>query len=91
MYTSNFLERVLGERVEQVAIKGFTPQHDDLHTDEELHRYVVYLLTGDEQYFPKGWHVRYKIKESDTKLKLLVKATAVLIAEGERVERLGWE
>lgn len=36
MRRSNFLELVAKERVRQIVEKGYTPQHDDEHTDGSL-------------------------------------------------------
>ncbi|WP_278912130.1 hypothetical protein [Deinococcus wulumuqiensis] len=84
---------VLLERQRQQEVEGWTPEHDDQHTDQSLARaasaYVLYV-TGHRtlalQAWPLSW-LRKWFKPTDHR-RTLVKAAALLIAEIERLDRL---
>lgn len=91
---------VLGERTRQIEAEGWTPEHDDEHTDAAMayaaagyaieaadELYGVETPTVDPVYspiFPEGW----EFKRSAPR-RMLVKAAALLLAEIERLDRNG--
>lgn len=78
---------VLAERHRQIAVKGWTPEHDDTYIDFELAAAAIgYIEPMEaENYWPADWHDD-SFKPSDYR-RNLVKATALLLAELERLDR----
>lgn len=86
---SNALLDVLLERRRQIEVEGWTPEHDDEHQSGELaSAAAVYALatTGIKarRYWP--WHANGWIKPAPAR-RNLVKASALLLAELERLDR----
>ncbi|HIB1367992.1 TPA: hypothetical protein ACWV4M_004377 [Salmonella enterica subsp. enterica serovar Muenchen] len=79
---------VLAERQRQIAVKGWTPEHDDTYIDCELAAAAIgYIEPMEaENYWPADWHDD-SFRPSDYR-RNLVKATALLLAELERLDRL---
>lgn len=75
---------VLAERRRQVESEGWSPEHDDKHTDNELSRAAGCYALGVTAYWPwdQDWW-----KPSDRR-RNLVKAGALILAEIERLDRL---
>lgn len=78
------------ERQRQVVEEGFTPEHDDQHTDGELADAAqCYIRFGDIldgvpnswPWAPEWW------KPSPDRRRSLVKAAAMILAEIERLDR----
>lgn len=87
---STVLDEVAVERKRQIA-KGFTAEHDDMHTDGSLAvcaSGLLFLLDGKKDVLnwtlPRITHIRKK----HTKRQQLVIAVAMAIAEIERMDRL---
>lgn len=78
---------VLAERHRQIAVKGWTPEHDDTYIDFELAAAAISYLEPmeAENYWPADWPGD-SFKPSDYR-RNLVKAAALLLAELERVDR----
>lgn len=78
---------VLAERHRQIAVKGWTPEHDDTYIDFELAAAAISYIEPmeAENYWPADWHDG-SFRPSDYR-RNLVKATALLLAELERVDR----
>ncbi len=87
------------ERQRQVKIEGWTPEHDDKHTDMELGKaaesYLCAVITPDEEGDENGksrpawdwpWHKNWW-KPSDDPIRNLVKAGALIAAEIDRLQR----
>ena len=83
---------IAAERQRQIAVEGYTPQHDDTHEGAELLQAAVwYLDNGSEYDFgltlppwpwePAAW------KPSDDRVKQLAKAGALIAAEIDRLKR----
>lgn len=90
---SNAIEDVLAERKRQIEIEGWTPVHDDEHSDGSLaqaaacyalHAQNIAISCGDSTIWPwaKKW---FKPKD---RRRDLVRAAALLIAEIERMDRI---
>lgn len=79
---------VLAERQRQIDVKGWTPEHDDTYTCGELAAAAIsYIEPAEaENYWPVDWHDG-SFRPSDER-RNIVKATALLLAELERLDRL---
>lgn len=90
-------ERIAAERRRQITAEGWTPEHDDEHTDGSLQVAAWAYLTesgafggehGDDS--PEGWPwEREAWKPSDDLVRNLVKAGALIAAEIDRLQRVG--
>lgn len=82
------LRDVIAERQRQVSVKGWTPEHDDTYTCGELSGVAISYIEPMEAvfYWPAEWHDD-RFKPSDER-RNLVKATALLLAEIERLDRI---
>lgn len=88
--TSKAMNDVMNERLRQVRVEGWTPEHDDEHDECELAMaaaaYCEHAVNQDSNvpgFWP--WLKRYwkpKDRRSD-----LVRAAALIIAEIERLDR----
>ncbi len=85
---------VMGERTRQMAVEGFTPEHDDVHVDGEIAEAAIcYTMTGMGKdhasvcggWWPDEWSTRWW-KPTDPRSDL-VKAGALILAEIERLDR----
>lgn len=94
---SQAVQDVEAERLRHVEEEGRTAEHDDQHTDDELalaaaayampaHRRVINGANG-KQHRPWFWPWRAKDWKPGNRRRELVKATALLIAEIERIDR----
>lgn len=104
MQQSNFLELVAKERVRQVIEKGYTPEHDDQHTDGSLaDAGACYASTAKEIVMPiydrrscilAGVHPlwpfepEYFKKRDHDRKQQLITAAAFINAEYDRIVRL---
>lgn len=90
----NGIQLIAAERERQVLQEGWTPEHDDQHTDGSLAfaaaSYAI-CAGGDHgagtvqvSYWP--WHPRWW-KPSDDPVRNLVKAGALIAAEIDRLQR----
>ncbi|WP_316391882.1 ead/Ea22-like family protein [Citrobacter farmeri] len=83
---------VLAERSRQVTAEGWTPEHDDEHCNGELAMAAVCYIneTGTVNRNggkPWGWPWDASWWKPNTRRRNLVKATALLLAEIERIDR----
>lgn len=99
---NKFLSDVIMERHRQVTAEGFGSDHDDAHTNGELAQAAAcYAMPGsvrndwlkpssfsdNAHWYPRFWPwARTWWKPKDRRSDL-VRATALLIAEGERIDR----
>lgn len=86
---SAFALAVLAERARQISAEGWTAEHDDQHEQGELARagacYACNL--GRDDFPPRDWPwARDWWKPTDAR-RDLVKAAALILAEGERHDR----
>lgn len=91
------MELIVAERVRQVGVEGWSLEHDDTHTNGEIAQAAaVYALPESERFMfiddtsPELWpwdDAWYK-PSPDNRLRELVKAGALIVAEIERLQRL---
>ncbi|EOV9395190.1 hypothetical protein ACT3GY_001699 [Salmonella enterica] len=82
------LRDVIAERQRQISVKGWTPEHDDTYIGCELAAAAISYIepVEAENYWPADWHDG-SFRPSDYRCNL-VKATALLVAELERLDRI---
>ena len=89
----NGTELISEERKRQIEKEGWSLEHDQLHNNEELPQaaecYLDHYLWGGPEnlhYWPfdASW---WKPDNSDTRLRVLVKAGALIAAEIDRITR----
>ncbi|EIX3161708.1 hypothetical protein MKB28_001697 [Salmonella enterica] len=82
------LRDVIAERQRQISVKGWTPEHDDTYIGCELAAAAISYIepVEAENYWPADWHDG-SFRPSDYR-RNLVKATALLLAELERLDRI---
>ncbi|EMX7707909.1 hypothetical protein AAHN18_003020 [Salmonella enterica] len=85
------LRDVIAERQRQISVKGWTPEHDDTYIGCELAAAAISYIepVEAENYWPADWHDG-SFRPSDYR-RNLVKATALLLAELERLDRISAE
>lgn len=97
------VEQIAAERARQIAVEGWTPEHDDRHTDGALavaaksYVWAATIATGDDLIMKAtiidrripipGWPKGWEFKPSDDPVRNLVKAGALIAAEIDRLER----
>lgn len=88
---TNALRDVIAERQRQISVKGWTPEHDDTYIGCELAAAAISYIepVEAENYWPADWHDD-SFRPSDYR-RNLVKATALLLAELERLDRISAE
>lgn len=88
------VHRIEDERNRQVTQEGWTAEHDDMHTKEELIKAAItYLLISSEETFARAhahtywpWAAHY-LKPTQ-RIRDLTKAGALIAAEIDRLQRL---
>ena len=95
IYRTEAVRDVLAERERQTTEEGFTPDHDDKYTHDELPRaaacYAMPIYVEWQQapicwpWLRKWWKGGY----AGERRRDLVKAAALLLAEIERIDRAG--
>ncbi|EEN6254196.1 hypothetical protein FVH71_09840 [Salmonella enterica] len=82
------LRDVIAERQRQISVKSWTPEHDDTYIGYELAAAAIsYIEPAEaENYWPADWHDD-SFRPSDYR-RNLVKASALLVAELERLDRI---
>jgi hypothetical protein len=87
---TNAARDVLAERVRQVEVEWWAPEHDDLHIDGELaEAAAAYASEAAHSWggVPGGWPWAAKWWKPGTPRRNLVKAGALILAEIERLDR----
>jgi hypothetical protein len=86
------IELIAAERRRQDEIEGYASQHDDEHDDETLAQAAAVYATPaglrGSLGFSWPWHAGPGLKPGD-RVRELVKAGALIVAEIERLQRLG--
>lgn len=87
------IDLIQAERVRQGSL-GWDPGHDDEHTDDELAKAAaVYATPGYARRESGGvptlwpWHRKWWKPVPDDRIRELVKAGALIVAEIERLQR----
>lgn len=80
---------VLAERQRQISTEGWTPEHDDQHTDDELALAAAsYAISANpDMSAPSFWPWDAKWWKPKDGRRNLVKAGALILAEIERLDR----
>lgn len=89
---SPFMQAVIAERRRQIEVEGWSPEHDDAHQECALAvagaNYAMWARSGHCGQTPPAWPWdRAWWKPADFR-RNLVKAAALILAEGERHDRL---
>ena len=95
------IELIAEERARQINVEGWTPEHDDEHTDSELGFAACYyalpcLIRVDgvtitpRDLYPDTWSADGAKRGSD-RVRNLVKAGALIAAEIDRLQRRAGE
>lgn len=95
------IELIAEERARQINVEGWTPEHDDEHTDSELGFAACYyaipcLIRVDGvtvtplDLYPDTWSADWAKRGSD-RVRNLVKAGALIAAEIDRLQRRAGE
>ena len=84
---------VVGERTRQILDEGWTPEHDDSHTQGQLARagaaYALMAFSPSKLNGPPArWPWKSSFWKPTTSRRDLVKAAALIIAEIERIDRI---
>ena len=82
------IKHITRERAEQISKHVFTVQHDyENYSNGELKSVAVYLITGDEDYWPGSWSLQWLNKfRAMPERERLARAGAMLAAEIDRAE-----
>jgi hypothetical protein len=94
--TMKGVELIANERKRQVDAEGWTPEHDDKHTDESLAcAAACYALPNHwdksepwESVWPESWDISWWKPTPDNRIRELVKAGALIAAEIDRLQRI---
>ena len=88
------LSLIAAERVRQVSVEGWTPDHDDNHGDGELaaaaasYAWPDLLTRGTDIPAAWPWADEWWKPTPDDRIREMVKAGALIVAEIERLQRL---
>ena len=83
------IKLIAQERAEQLEKHGWSLERDDHYTDGELKKAALYLLTGDEYFWPESWSMEWlDTFNQKTEIEQLKIAGALLAAEIDRINRL---
>jgi hypothetical protein len=87
------MEDILSERDRQITAEGWTPAHDDKHTNQEMAMaaaaYASLYKGGSDTRALTLWPIEWDLKwwKPTTQRRNLVKAGALILAEIERLDR----
>lgn len=90
----NALKLIADERARQIFVKGWTPEHDDTHTNQEIPKMAAVYAMPCSCRTPQTltllpWDVTVPDPRTEAeRLRELVKAGALIVAEIERLQRL---
>lgn len=81
---------VYEERRRQVITEGWTPEHDDHHADGSMAlAAALYAIADEDEPCPPIWPWESHWWKPRDKRRNLVRAAALIVAEIERLQRLG--
>lgn len=91
---STGLKLIARERARQITKEGWSTRHDDWHRTGELRRagecyFNLSASTGPKDQPPAPWPWDKKDWKPKSRLRNLIRAGALFMAEAERLERLG--
>jgi hypothetical protein len=87
------IEEIAAERQRQVEIEGWTPEHDDEHSDGELAYAAACYAAGPEAFtcvplLQALWPWEQSWWKPGSDRRNLIKAGALIVAEIERLDRV---
>jgi hypothetical protein len=97
------LDEIAAERRRQIDAEGWTPEHDDEHSDRELaaaaaaYAYAAGVDDQERDVFiggrivPRRWPWSLDWWKPSTRRRDLIKAAALIVAEIERLDRAAQE
>lgn len=85
------MQLVLAERARQVSVEGWTPEHDDRHTDRSLaFAGGFYLYTsGPDTHIPANWPWDPQWWKPRDQVSNIIRGLALYLAESARLQRAG--
>jgi len=90
----NAIQDIIAERHRQISVEGWTPEHDDKHTDRSLLRAAIaYAISAATEAYSTAnpisgwWKWSSDWWKPTDRRRDLVKAAALIIAEIERMDR----
>jgi hypothetical protein len=96
------IDLIAAERERQKSVEGWTEAHDDEHADESLATVAAqYAMPEHQRHFglhhgavwpspwPNSWALSWWKPTPDNRIRELVKAGALIVAEIERLQRRG--
>ena len=92
MKKTDALALIAAERRRQVEVEGWTPEHDDEHVNGEMSRAAACYAIPSRRaqvvadFWP--WMMAWWKPTPDDRVRELVKAGALIVAEIERLQRL---
>jgi chromosome segregation ATPase len=75
---------ILTERLRQISMEGYKPEHDDQHDREELLEAAIAYINES----PEQWPWENQWKPSGDRIRDLTKAGALIAAEIDRLQRV---
>jgi hypothetical protein len=86
------IELIAAERQRQIEVEGWSPEHDDQHRRGELARAAACYAVGSNELRDghngvMPWESRWWKPSPDNRVRDLVKAGALIVAEIERLQR----
>lgn len=83
------IELIAQERKEQIEKHGYDEKHDETHNEfGELGDAAVYLITSNDNYWPKTWNTKTRDKfDKKGFIDRLVIAGALIAAEIDKIQR----
>lgn len=85
----NGADLIKQERIRQIAVEGWTPEHDDKYTHGELWLAAsCYIGLDDFEKAPELWPWLRKWWKPKDRISNLVRAGALIAAEIDRLQRL---
>ncbi len=94
------LDLIVEERQRQKEIEGWTPEHDNEHTDGSLATVAACYAVAETlredfdtndimpDFWPESWDESWWKPSPDNRIKELAKAGALILAEIERLQRM---
>lgn len=86
---STSIDMIILERARQIREEGWSPEHDDKWTDEELASAAAYYASPTDKGTPIHWPWarEWNKKEQHSRIRQLVIAGALIVAELDRLQR----
>lgn len=81
------IEIISEERERQISVEGWSPEHDDAHTNEELVQAAVKYALPKGNLWPAAWSIDWYKPTPEDRIKELAKAGALIAAEIDRLRR----